>query len=45
MSADQYMFMLDDVKITTSGTLATNEVSKQRPVQPFILIQQRGSKY
>ncbi|WP_336962474.1 T9SS-dependent choice-of-anchor J family protein [Chryseobacterium contaminans] len=30
MSADKYMFMLDDVKVTTSGTLATNEVSKTK---------------
>lgn len=30
MSADQYMFMLDDVKLTASGTLGTNEVSKAK---------------
>lgn len=28
MSADQYMFMLDDVKITAMGVLSTNEASK-----------------
>ncbi|MDR2234628.1 MAG: T9SS type A sorting domain-containing protein [Chryseobacterium sp.] len=30
MSANQYMFMLDDVKVTASGVLATNEVSKTK---------------
>ncbi|WP_419489328.1 choice-of-anchor J domain-containing protein [Chryseobacterium bernardetii] len=30
MSSDKYMFMLDDVNITTSGTLGTNEVSKAK---------------
>lgn len=30
MSSDQYMFMLDDVKITAMGVLATNEVSKAK---------------
>lgn len=29
MSSDQYMFMLDDVKITATGVLATNEVSSK----------------
>lgn len=28
MSSDKYMFMLDDVKITATGVLATNETSK-----------------
>lgn len=30
MSEDKYMLMLDDVKVTTSGTLATNEASKAK---------------
>lgn len=30
MSADKYMFMLDDVKVTANGVLATNEVSKAK---------------
>lgn len=30
MSADQYMFMLDDVKITAMGTLSTSEISKAK---------------
>ncbi|WP_326981741.1 choice-of-anchor J domain-containing protein [Chryseobacterium sp. MYb264] len=30
MSSDQYMFMLDDVKVTTSGVLATSEISKSK---------------
>lgn len=30
MSADKYMFMLDDVKVTTAGSLATHEVSKTK---------------
>lgn len=30
MSADKYMFMLDDVKLTASGTLGTSEVSKAK---------------
>lgn len=30
MSENQYMFMLDDVKITTSGTLGTNETLKTK---------------
>lgn len=30
MSSDKYMFMLDDVKITTVATLSTNEVSKAK---------------
>ncbi len=41
MSADKYMFMLDDVKVTTSGSLATHEVSKRNPVYLFILILQK----
>lgn len=28
MSSDKYMFMLDDVKITTAQSLSTNEISK-----------------
>lgn len=35
MSADKYMFMLDDVKITTQGTLATNETSKAKSSTAF----------
>ncbi|MCJ7934167.1 MAG: T9SS type A sorting domain-containing protein [Chryseobacterium sp.] len=30
MSANKYMFMLDDVKLTASGVLATNEISKAK---------------
>ncbi|MGH1518732.1 choice-of-anchor J domain-containing protein [Chryseobacterium sp. JK1] len=30
MSSDQYLFMLDDVKITTAATLSTNEVAKTK---------------
>lgn len=30
MSADKYMFMLDDVKVTTAATLSTNETAKAK---------------
>ncbi|MCQ9635221.1 T9SS type A sorting domain-containing protein [Chryseobacterium sp. WG23] len=30
MSADKYMFMLDDVKVTATGVLATSETSKTK---------------
>ncbi|MBL1221811.1 T9SS type A sorting domain-containing protein [Chryseobacterium sp. L7] len=35
MSSDQYMFMLDDVKITATGVLATNEVSSKAKTTNF----------
>lgn len=35
MSADKYMFMLDDVKVTAIGVLATNEVSSKAKTASF----------
>ena len=35
MSSDQYMFMLDDVKVTAMGVLATNEVSSKAKTTNF----------